>query len=441
MNAYPHSTKEELSLIGCCLFGGLNAALEVVESVPIDAITTPSVRDVFRIIESMATKGQDINPYTVALRWKQENKCPVPVDVVGMADNSVMVCNLKLHADAVLELWRKRRLLEALSAVTQKAQRDEVKASQIIAKLERSICGEEINSIQTVGTHDGLSRMVNDLERRFQLQGKLSGVETGFSRLDYKLDGIQFGEQTIIGARPSMGKTAIGIGIIMHACIENKVPSLFISLEMSIEALYRRMCSARSGIPMQQIRRGSYTEEQFRKFVAFQGFAEKCPLWITDAVKGIGINELCAVVRRRVRKHGIKLVVIDYLQKIRASERQEKKTYEIGEVSTQLRALAVSSGVAMVTLAQLNRESDKDKGRPPRLSDLGDSKQIEQDADTVLLINRKRDDQTGDTHIIIAKQRDGAVGTEHLTFNGSLCRFENPAVASTTTETKPPYND
>jgi len=192
----------------------------------------------------------------------------------------------------------------------------------------------------------------------------------------------------------------------------------------------RRMCAARERIPMNEIRRGSYSDATFKRFTVFRAYAAKAPFYITDAVRGIGIDELCAAIRRRVRKHGIRLVIIDYLQKVRAREKQEKKTYEIGEVSSALRSLAVSTGAALVTLAQLNRESEKDKGRPPRLSDLGDSKQIEQDADTVILIHRKREEQSGPASLIVAKQRDGEVGIVKMYFNGPFARFENYAPPS-----------
>ncbi|MEI6872570.1 MAG: DnaB-like helicase C-terminal domain-containing protein, partial [Verrucomicrobiota bacterium] len=131
-----------------------------------------------------------------------------------------------------------------------------------------------------------------------------------------------------------------------------------------------------------------------------------------------------AAIRSNVRRFGIKLVVVDYLQKIMPSGRHEKRTYEVGEVSMKLKAVAASTGVALLCLAQLNRDTEKDKGRPPRLADLGDSKQIEQDADVVALLDRKRGEKVGDAALVIAKQRDGECGLVPLTFNGAFCRFE-----------------
>jgi replicative DNA helicase len=142
-------------------------------------------------------------------------------------------------------------------------------------------------------------------------------------------------------------------------------------------------------------------------------------MFIVDGIDGMGIRQLCTRVRRHVLKYGIKLVVIDYLQKVRPSERHEKRTYEIGEISSRLKALAVETNVAMLTMAQLNRENTKDKGRPPRLSDLADSGQIERDADLVGLIHRSG----SDAKLLIAKQRDGETGIINLNFEGTYCRF------------------
>ena len=126
-----------------------------------------------------------------------------------------------------------------------------------------------------------------------------------------------------------MGKTALGVSVLMHACFNNRLPTLFVTLEMGIEALMRRMCSAWCEVPMETLRKGSYSEEVFKKFTVFRSFSAKAPFWITDGVRGMGISELCAVVRRRVRKHGIKLVIIDYLQKIRPATREEKNVQRL----------------------------------------------------------------------------------------------------------------
>ena len=140
-----------------------------------------------------------------------------------------------------------------------------------------------------------------------------------------------------------------------------------------------------------------------------------------------GIATITAVIRRAVRKWGVRLVLVDYLQKIHGSKAAEKRTYEIAEVSGKLKAVAADTRVAVVALAQLNRENEKTQPRPPRLTDLADSGQIERDADLVLLLDRVRNEPKGEAIIAIAKQRDGECGIVPLWYDGQFCRFSDPS--------------
>jgi len=151
------------------------------------------------------------------------------------------------------------------------------------------------------------------------------------------------------------------------------------------------------------------------------------PLFIYEGVSGVTGGQASAIIRQHARRHGVRFALVDYLQKLRPDKKGEKRTYEIGEISNALRSAAVSSGVALVSLAQINRDSDKgEKPRMPRLSDIADSAQIERDADTVALLHRDRE-KPNDATVIIAKQRDGETGQFSLVFNGPITRFENPS--------------
>jgi replicative DNA helicase len=268
--------------------------------------------------------------------------------------------------------------------------------------------------------------LIDDLEWRSNLNGARSGLSTGFVELDNMLDGLQLGEMVVIGARPSIGKTAIGINIIHRVAVVEKIPSLFISLEMSSKALMRRVLSSSHDISMSSIRRGRFTEGEFKSVAKHNNTHLERQMFIIEAISGLDINRLCASARGLVRRHGIKLIVVDYLQKVKPSRSLEKRTYEVAEVSGALKALAVATNTAVVALAQLNRESEKSKSGIPHMSDLGDSGQIERDADVVALLHRDKNDPTGKTTLIVAKQRDGETGMVDLKFNGPFARFENP---------------
>lgn len=424
----PSAEKEELAVIGCCLSGGLETSIEASESLTVEAFADPRLRDVFGIISRLAINGDQVNSYTVGKSWKEGHLEDLPLDILATVDLVPSPSNLPYYVSAILETRQKARVMEACHGVWTKGQNPKITSSQLITEAESVLAREDIRGVSLLNGSQASKKLVDDLERRFALQGARSGIETGFLKFDAITDGLQLGEQTVIGARPSMGKTALGLNITEHTSFDKFIPTLFVSLEMSIPAIMRRIISSQLNIPMNEIRRGTYTEEQFQRFTLFRDKAARAPIWFIDGVGGLQIERLCAAVRRCCRRNQIRLVVIDYLQKIRPSERQEKRTYEVGEVSGQLKSLAVSTNAAFLTLAQLNRESERDKGRAPRLSDLADSGQIERDADTVALIHRDRNDETGKTSLIVAKQRDGETGTVELKFNGSFCRFENPTV-------------
>jgi replicative DNA helicase len=241
-------------------------------------------------------------------------------------------------------------------------------------------------------------------------------------------DGFQLGELAILAARPSIGKTAMAIAIAEAATIRGKVPTLFVSLEMSDESIVRRLVANVGSVPMQDIRTGEMTEGSFKSMGMASAKISSSPLHFVSGSSASSIASLTAIIRRSVRKWGIKLVLIDYLQKIHGSKSAEKKTYEIAEVSGKLKAIAVDTKTAIVALAQLNRENEKDKGRPPKLTDIGESGQIERDADLVMLLNRDRTQPSGEAVIAIAKQRDGECGLVKLWYDGQFCRFSDSGV-------------
>jgi replicative DNA helicase len=425
----PTKPAEEVAIIACCLVGGIETSLTAIETVNPDSFFNRLMREAFALIEEIATAGKEVNSYTLGSRWQEIYGKPLPEDFLGIEDRIPSAANLPYYVEAVTEAWRKRRIVECADTLLTRSQ-TEVKSDVLVAEAEAFLFGEDIRSISVNDSKQATRILTDDLERRHSLQGKLSGIATGFHKFDNLTDGLQLGEQTIIAARPSMGKTAIGLNILQHACLLRSVPSVFVSLEMSTAALMRRVMSSFCEIPMGDIRRGTYTEGQFKSFTTFTLKSSKFPLWIVDGVRGLDISKLCAVVRRLCRKHSAKLVIIDYLQKIRPSYRHEKRTYEVAEISGQLKALAVSTNTALLTMAQLNRDSDKDKPRMPRLSDLADSAQIERDADTVALIHREKASAFESANLIIAKQRDGELGMVNLNFNGAYCRFQNEEIGN-----------
>jgi replicative DNA helicase len=431
----PHSVSDEHGLLACILQDAdlcLPDCSGVNSECFYDAVSQP----LWKAISVLQKANSTVDTVSVARWLGQHSDLPEPISKVSeVAGCSPSPLNLSQYLPTVLGMAMRRKMVRGagqLSSMAMNGNTDE----EILSFADGLAAVKIPNAAPMLTGGQAGVMLADDLERRHRLEGKLTGLGTGLDGLDRKTDGLQFSEQTLIGARPSKGKTAIGLGIFAHVVFNLTLPALFVSLEMSTAALMRRMLAWRKEIDMGIIRRGTYNEGHFRTFTEFTTEAHKSPIHILDGSRGMGIGEICATVKRHCRKHGVKLVVVDYLQRIQPDQRHEKRTYEVANVSTRLHALAVDTGAAFLTLAQLSRESDKDKGRTPRLSDLADSAQIERDADTVLLIHRIPDV----CQLIVAKQRDGEVGVIDLHFNGPLCRFENPKMNDGDVPSLP-YND
>jgi len=426
----PHSREAEQGVLGCVLLSPNDCLGRCIEKLKSGAEVFYDLRHqtIYSAVVEMYDKREPIDIITLQQQLSDKQL----LDQIGgipylnaLQDSVPSAANLTYYLDIVHEKSVLRRIVKTCTEVVGRVYDYQGTVDELVDSV-----GRDIEKVIELQQQNGISpildgkqagaRMEEDLDRRWKLQGKLSGMDTGLVDLNYMLEGVQFGEQFVVGARPSQGKTALGLSLFKHMAF-NGIPSLFISLEMSVEAVMRRLLSMHMNVTLREIRRGTYNEGQVQKFILFQSECARHPMHIVDGVGGIGVRELCSIVRRKVIQHGIKFVVIDYLQKIKPAERHEKRTYEIGDISGRLKSLAVECNIGLLTLAQLNRENTKEKGRPPRLSDLADSGQIERDADTVGLLHKTPDK----TMLIIAKQRDGETGIINLVFDGSYVRFEN----------------
>jgi len=361
--------------------------------------------------------------------WKKLNgNQPIPFEDWNRA---MEVCpspaNLPYYVKGIAEAAHRRQLRLAGDRLIRESAVLTLPTDQIVSNAEAGLSIEV--SKETLSTSKQVAgSFIDSMQERFSRKGTLSGVTTGFHWLDDKTDGLQHGELAIIAARPSIGKTAIAIAIAEAAAVKAKTPTLFISLEMSKEAIFRRSVASLGKVPMQNLKSGNLSEGDMRSMTQASGKLASSPLWFLDGSSSQSIASITANIRRAVRKHKVRLVIIDYLQKVKAAEKSEKRTYEVAEVSGKLKDIAVQTGVALLSLAQLNRENEKDKGRQPRLTDLADSGQIERDADLVMLLDRDRKEPKGEASIVIAKQRDGECGIVKLWYDGQFCRFSEPPI-------------
>lgn len=423
-----YSQEDELGLIGACLTGDIDTCSDALADIRSEWITQDNLRLTFDVLRGMVQENKQPTIGELGKEWKKAyGQLPMPYDAWNQAMNACpSPANLPYYIKGVTDAAHRRQLRDTGDRLIRDSAVLSLQPDQIVSNAEAGLSIDV--SRETLSTSKQVAgNFIDQMQERFNRKGTLSGISTGFHWLDVKTDGLQHREMAIIAARPSIGKTAIAIAIAHKAAVQDKVPTLFVSLEMSKEAIFRRTVAAIGSISMQNLKNGDLSERDMKSMMSASAKISTSPLWFLDGSSSQSISAITASVRRAVRKHQVRLVIVDYLQKVKAADRSEKRTYEVAEVSGKLKDVAVQTGVAMLCLAQLNRESEKDKGRQPRLTDLADSGQIERDADLVMLLDRDRKEASGEAFIIIAKQRDGECGIVKLHYEGQFCRFSDPS--------------
>jgi replicative DNA helicase len=259
------------------------------------------------------------------------------------------------------------------------------------------------------------------MEDAYNNGGKITGISTGFKELDDATNGFQNSDLIIVGARPSVGKTALGVNFSEHMSIKNDLPGLIVSREMSTDAIIRRMICTGARVDLMQGMRGTFKEAQFFDIAASAGKIGASRLMIDD--RELNIQQIRAEARRQKRRNGIKYLMVDYIQLIN-SPGHDGRTSEVEHVCNQLKACAKELDIPVIALAQINRESDKDKNNTrPQMHQLKGSGALEQDADLIILLHRAKEAVDEDAEAIIAKQRNGPLKIIPLRFQGSITRF------------------
>lgn len=260
----------------------------------------------------------------------------------------------------------------------------------------------------------------------------LTCVKSGFADLDGMTDGFRPGTLTILAARPAMGKTALGLNFMANAAIDANVPTAFFSLEMTTSELVYRVLSARASVDGSSLKKMKLSDGEWKLILEAAEKYHDAPIYI-DETSGLDISVLRERAKRLHRQHGIKLLIVDYLQLIRSSDKRiQNREQEVANISRTLKGIAKELKIPVIALAQLNRAVDSRTDKRPFLSDLRESGSVEQDADNVIFIHREdyyNRNETNDNiaEIIIAKQRSGPTGTVKLLWNGKFTRFENLA--------------
>ena len=391
---------------------------------------------------SMAEKPVDM--LTVTDRLSKEGHLEEvggPAYIMELTSRVASSANIEYHANIIAQKFLARQLISFASVVETKAFDETSDIEDVMQEAENSLFELSQRNMKKDYTHINpvIKQALDVISKAAQNTDGLTGVPTGYHKLDDITSGWQASDLVIIAGRPAMGKTSFALSMAKNIAADYNVPMAFFSLEMSNVQLVNRLISNVCEIQGSKILNGQLHQDEWERLDKRINKLMDAPLYIDDT-PGLSVFELRTKARRLVREHGVKIIMIDYLQLMNAngmrfSSRQE----EVSTISRSLKGLAKELDVPILALSQLNRGVESREGlegKRPQLSDLRESGAIEQDADMVLFVHRPeyyhiyQDDSGHDLHgmaqIIIAKHRKGATGDVLLTFRGEFTRFENP---------------
>ena len=465
----PHNIEAEQQLLGAILTN--NDVYDRISSiVRAEHFFEPVHKRIFEIAAARIQKNALASPVTLKAFMEEDaglkelGGATYLARIAGAAvasfaarDYAQMIYDLAVRRD-LIQLGRDIAARAASVEVANEPKEQIVEAEQRLYKLaEQGAAERGFQSFLRAVTD-----AVNMAAAAYQRDGGLAGISTGLADLDKKLGGLHPSDLLILAGRPSMGKTSLATNIAFNIAkayrrglrpdgtegtVNGGAVGVF-SLEMSAEQLAARILSEAAEVPSEQIRRGDMSEEEFRRFVEVAKTLENCPLYIDDT-PALPIAQVAARARRLKRTHGLDVLIIDYLQLLRGTSK-ENRVQEVSEITQGLKAIAKELNIPVIALSQLSRAVESRDDKRPQLSDLRESGSIEQDADVVMFVFReeyyREREKPGDheldkmaawqaimekvhgkAEVIIGKQRHGPIGTVELAFEGRFTRFGNLA--------------
>lgn len=427
----PFSLEAEHGVLGAMLLRNELIDILSAELTPEDFYWLES-GELFRGILALHGEGKPVDAVTLGEFLGTVMTEDGPESAVYLAGtlqaNVYSAANAMEYARIVRERSLDRALIAAADrmrelATTDSPQADKVGAAQamILGLDSKTSCVEVRHAADVLDDHIG------ELQRRADLGGKLDGLSTGIGDLDERLMGLKGGDMVVIAGRPAMGKTTLAINIAEYcACVEQQ-PALVISLEMRNGGLMDRVLASLGRIPLSRIKDGTAPQDFGTELGAAAAKVKRSKLFMADR-PGLNIARLRALARRHKQRHGLSLLVIDYLQLLEGSGKASR-VEDVSDMSRQCKLMAMELNVPVVVLSQLNRSLEQRPNKRPLMSDLRESGAIEQDADAILFVYRDEvyhpdTEYKGIAEIILGKHRNGEPGTVRTAFLGQYSRFE-----------------
>lgn len=433
IKAPPHSIESEQALIGALFIGG---DYDDISHVVPDDFYRRDNRIIFAAIEQLVSQSKAYDAVTVGEYLESKHQLG---DAGGLsylaqlAESCVSFANIKAYADIVKKRAKLRNIIRAASEISHICfNTDGKSADEVLEISEQMIFAMSSESSERAGIMSGrdiVGKALDSMDERFQAGGVMSGLTTGFTDLDRSTQGLSKQDLIIIAGRPSMGKSAFSFGIMFNAAINHGKSVLGFSLEMPSEQLINRQISGMAKVNFERIRSGKIQPDEWPRISQASDQIAAAKIYL-DETPALGPAQLRSRARKHATRHGVDLIVIDYLQLMRF--KGERKDLEIAEITSQMKAMAKELDVPVILLSQLSREVDRRTDHRPVMSDLRDSGAIEQDADVIMFIYRDEvynpeTPDKGTAEILIRKQRNGPTGDIRLSFLGQYTQFQNYA--------------
>ena len=439
----PQATEMEKAVLGALMIDK-DAYAIVCEILRPESFYEPRNQMVYAAIRDLSMEEKPVDMLTVTDQLAKNGNLEQvggPGYIAELSSGVATSANIEYHANVIAQKSLARQLISFSSMIQTKAFDETIDVEDLMQEAEGSLF--ELSQHTMKKDYTAIDPVIAQAVKGIQDAAKntdgLTGVSTGYYKLDDITSGWQASDLVIIAGRPAMGKTSFALSMAKNIAADLRQPMAFFSLEMSNVQLVNRLISNACEIQGSKILNGQLQRDEWERLDKNINQLLGAPLYVDDT-PGLSVFELRTKARRLVREHGIKLIMIDYLQLMNAngmrfSSRQE----EVSTISRSLKGLAKELNIPILALSQLNRGVESREGlegKRPQLSDLRESGAIEQDADMVLFVHRPeyyhiyQDDNGRDLHgmaqIIIAKHRKGATGDVLLTFRGEFTRFENP---------------
>ncbi|MEX1004196.1 MAG: replicative DNA helicase [Acidimicrobiia bacterium] len=427
----PHSVESEESVLGSILLSS-DSANEVMDKLDADDFYVPAHQAIFRAIASLYNGNRPIDAITVTeelRRVSEMEKAGGVSYVTRLLDIVPSAANIEYYAGIVEEHSQRRHLLKAGSVLHDLSFKLDEEIAQVLDRAEQTVLAV---AGRKVG--DGMSQLgalfnpiLEELEMLESAGSEVTGLSTGYRDLDRKLTGLHPANLLIVAARPGMGKSSLTANIAMKVALSGGSVAIF-SLEMAKEEVAQRMLCSLARIDSMKLRTGKIGDAAWPRLTDAAGRLYDAPLFVDDSPM-VTVTDIRAKCRRLKRQHGLSLIVVDYMQLMHGSAR-ENRQQEISEISRSLKNLARELEVPLIALSQLNRNLESREDKRPRLGDLRESGSLEQDADVVMFIYRdeyynEQSEKRGIAEISISKHRAGSTGIVEMTFMPEFTLFSD----------------